>query len=69
MKRLNLHTIDPAELLPAPAVPESYGPRDEEEQRVYDLVNEALDCGPGITYASIEELIAELRAAIPRQSK
>ena len=69
MKRLNLHTIDPAELLPAPEVPESYGPRDEEEQRVYDLVNEALDGGPGTTYASVEELIAELRASIPRQSK
>ncbi len=45
---LNLHTIDPAELLPLPEVPESYGARDEEEKRVLELVKEGLESGPSI---------------------
>lgn len=65
MTSLDLKSIDPAELLPLPEVPDSYGPRDEEERRVYALVKEALDSGPGKTYASVAELMAELRASIP----
>lgn len=42
---LNLYTIDPAELLPLPEVPESYGPRNEEEVRVLELVKEGLESG------------------------
>lgn len=66
MTSINLKSIDPAELMPLPEVPESYGPRNEEERRVYKLVKEALDSGPGKTYASVADLIAELRAGIPR---
>lgn len=36
MKSLNLSDIDPAELMPTPDVPESYGPRNAEERRVPD---------------------------------
>ncbi|MDC8758429.1 hypothetical protein [Janthinobacterium fluminis] len=66
MTSLNLKAIDPAELMPLPEVPESYGPRNEEEKRVHALVKEALDSGPGKTYASVSDLVAELRAGIPR---
>ena len=45
---LNLHTIDPVELLPLPEVPESYGARDEKDKRVLQLVTEGLDSGPTI---------------------
>lgn len=65
MTSLDFKSIDPAELLPLPEVPDSYGPRDEEERRVYALVKEALDSSPGKTYASVAELMAELRASIP----
>ena len=66
MTSLNLKSIDPAELMPLPDIPESYGPRNEEERRVYMLVKEALDSGPGKTYASVADLMAELRTGIPR---
>lgn len=46
---LNLHTIDPAELLPLPEVPESYGARNEEEEQILDLVKEGLESGPVIS--------------------
>jgi hypothetical protein len=65
MPSRDLKAIDPAELMPLPEVPESYGPRNEEEKRVYELVKEALDSGPGMTYASVADLIADLRAGIP----
>jgi hypothetical protein len=48
MPALNLKAIDPAELMPLPEVPESYGPRDEEEQRIYELVMEGINSGPAI---------------------
>jgi len=64
MSTLNLHTIDPAELMPLPEVPESYGPRNAEEQRIYQLVKEALDA-PGKTYDSVADFIAEMRATLP----
>lgn len=66
MTALNLQSIDPAELMPTPEVPESYGPRNEEERRVHMLVQEALDAGPGKTYDHVADFIAELRAGIPR---
>lgn len=65
MNSLQLTSIDPAELLPLPETPESYGPRDQEEQRIYNLVKEALDSGPGKTYATVADFIAELRASMP----
>ncbi|MBJ7313355.1 hypothetical protein H7U20_24605 [Rugamonas sp. CCM 8940] len=57
--------MDPADLIPLPEVPDSYGPRDEEERRVHTLVKEALDSGPGKNYASVADFLAELRAGIP----
>lgn len=68
MTTLNLKALDPAELMPTPEVPESYGPRNEEERRIYTLVKEALDAGPGKTYDNVADLIAELRAGIPRHN-
>lgn len=68
MTSLHLKALDPAELLPTPEVPESYGPRNEEERRIYNLVKEGLDNGPGKTYASGADFIAELRTSI-RHSK
>jgi hypothetical protein len=65
MPSLNLKALDPAELMPLAEVPERYGPQNEEEKRVYELVKEALDSGPGMTYASVADLIADLRAGIP----
>jgi hypothetical protein len=64
MTSLQLKSLDPAELMPTPEVPESYGPRNEEELRIYNLVKEGLDSGPGKTYASVADFIAELRANI-----
>lgn len=66
MSSLHLNAIDPAELMPLPELPESYGPRDDEELRIYNMVKEALDGGPGKTYASVADFIAELSASIPQ---
>ena len=66
MTSLDLQSLDPAELIPLPEVPDSYGPRDEEERRVYTLVKEALDSGPGKTYASVADFMVELRASLTR---
>lgn len=66
MTSLHLNTIDPAELMPTPEIPESFGPRNEEERRVYNLVKEALDSGPGKSYCSVAEFIADLRTTIRR---
>ncbi len=64
MPSLNLHALDPAELMPLPDVPESYGPRNDEDREVYALINEALESGPGKTYASVAEFAAEFRARL-----
>lgn len=53
--------------MPTPEVPESYGPRNEEEARVYALVKEALEAGPGKTYDTVADFIAELRAGVTRR--
>jgi hypothetical protein len=66
MPALNLKDLDPAELMPLPDVPESYGPRDEEEQRIYDLVMEGIDSGPGITYDTVDDFMRALDARVPR---
>ncbi|WP_035055805.1 hypothetical protein [Andreprevotia chitinilytica] len=62
MPALNLKSLDPAELMPLPEIPESYGPRNEEEQRIDDLVMEGINSGPGKQYASVAEFAAEFRA-------
>jgi hypothetical protein len=59
---LNLHTIDPAELLPLPEVPEGYGAGDDEEKRVLQLVKEGLESGPAIPVD--DAFIARLRSRI-----
>lgn len=51
--------------MPTPEVPESYGPRNDEERRVHTLIKEALDAGPGKTYDNVADFIADLRAGIP----
>jgi hypothetical protein len=40
--------------------------QDEEELRICNMVKEALDGGPGKTYATVADFIAELRANIPQ---
>jgi hypothetical protein len=67
MSKLNLNSIDPADLMPTPEVPESYGPRNQEDVLVYTFVKEALDGGPGKKYDNVADFIAELRAGIPPQ--
>lgn len=39
----NLRTINPAQLIPIPDVPASYGLRNAEDREVYRLVRKALD--------------------------
>jgi len=63
---LNLHKIDPAELAPIPDVPESYGPRNEEEERVLRLVREGLESGPAIPVDGA--FFARLRSRISPKS-
>lgn len=53
--------------MPTPDVPESYGPRNKEEARVFALVKEALDVGPGKTYDTVVGLIDELRVGFRRR--
>jgi len=48
MSALNLKALNPTELMPLPDVPDSYGPRNEEEQHIYELVMEGLHSGPPI---------------------
>ena len=66
MPALNLKALDPAELMPLPDVPESYGPRNEEEQRIYDLVMEGIHSGPGTVYATVDDFMRALDARVPR---
>ncbi|MBV1777478.1 hypothetical protein KSF73_17305, partial [Burkholderiaceae bacterium DAT-1] len=60
----SLNSLDPAELMPLPEVPESYGPRNEEDREVYALIQEALESGPGTVYASVAEFATEFRARL-----
>ncbi|WP_035057779.1 hypothetical protein [Andreprevotia chitinilytica] len=62
MPALNLQALDPADLMPIPDVPESYGPRNEEDQRVYELVTAGIESGEPIPVD--ESFFARLRARI-----
>jgi hypothetical protein len=53
MTALNLKKLDPAQLMPIPEVPESYGPRNAEDRRVYKLVKEAFDADIWHTYETV----------------
>lgn len=64
MAALKLTSIDPAQLMPTPEVPETYGPRNEEDVRVYKLVKEALDAGPGKKYDSVTDFMRALDARV-----
>ena len=48
MPNLNLKSIAKAEMMPLPDVPESYGPRNAEEEHVHDLVKAGLASGDPI---------------------
>jgi len=61
MPALNLKTIDPAELMPVPEVPESYGPRNDEDREVQALIQEALDSGPAQSYETVADFMEALR--------
>ena len=69
MTTLNLNAIDPAELMPLPETPDSFGPRDDEERQIYALIQEAMDSGPGKRYASVDDLAVELNARLERLLK
>lgn len=58
----NFKALDPAELMPLPDVPESYGPRNEEDQRVYDLVTAGQNSGEPIPVDAA--YFARLRARV-----
>jgi hypothetical protein len=42
---------------------DAIGPQNQSEQRLYDLIKEALDSGPSKEF-TVEELVAELRQRI-----
>lgn len=66
MTSLDLNSIDPAHLMPTPEVPDSYGPRNEDDVRVYKLVKEALDAGPGRKYDTVADFMLALDARMSR---
>lgn len=68
MSSPSLKSLDPAELMPLPDVPDSTGPRSEEEQRIYDLVMAGINSGPGKVYATVDEFAAEFRAQLHNRS-
>ena len=67
MSNLNLKALDPAELLPLPAAAsDSCAPRDEEERRIFALVREGIESGPGVLYPNAAAFAAEFAAQLPR---
>lgn len=65
MQIFNLTTIDPVELTPIPDVPESYGPRNEEDRRVLALVREGMASGCALVLD--DTFFAELDAIVSQQ--
>lgn len=64
MPAFNLKALDPADLMPLPEVPESYGPRSDEDREVCVLIQEAIDSGAGKQYATVADYAAEFRARL-----
>ncbi|MDY7549017.1 hypothetical protein QN360_16960 [Glaciimonas sp. CA11.2] len=62
MQAFNLTTINPVELDPIPDVPESYGPRNEEDRRVLTLMLEGMSSGPALPID--DAFFAELDAIV-----
>ena len=57
---MNTPKPSPADTLPdQPAAQDSYGPRNEEERRIYALINEAL-AGDFKEYETVEELLDDV---------
>ena len=52
--------------MPLPEVPESYGPRNVEDMRIYTLVKEAIDGGPGKKYDTVSDFMRVLDARLSR---
>jgi hypothetical protein len=64
MPSLNLQALPLEQLLPLPEVPEHYGPRDEEDVQVYEMVQEAL-AGPSKKYDTVADFMRALDAHVP----
>ena len=47
--------------MPVPEVPESYGPRNDEDREVQALIQEALDSGPAQSYETVADFMEALR--------
>jgi hypothetical protein len=62
----NLKSLDSAQMMPTPEVPDSYGPRNEADVHVYNLVKDALDAGPGKKYATVADFMRTLDARVSR---
>ena len=62
MPTLNLKALDPADLMPIPDVPERYGPRNAEDERVYALVKSGIESGAPLPVD--DTFFARLRARI-----
>lgn len=63
MPKFDLTAIDPAELVPLPDAPASYGSRDAEDEHVHALVVEGLTSGPAeplddAFFAELDEIIS-----------
>ena len=63
MAHTNYKALDPAELAPVPDVPDRYGPRNEEDERVLALVRKGMASGPALPLA---EVLARIDAAIQK---
>lgn len=64
MPAFNLTAINPADLAPIPDVPDSYGPRNDEDRRVLALVQEGLASGKPVPldddfFAEIDAIISQ----------
>ena len=66
MTSLDLKSLDPAQLMPTPEVPDSFGPRNQEDLRVYKLVKEAIDTGAGKKFDTVAEFMRALDIRVGR---
>lgn len=64
MSALNLHALPVEELMPLPDLPESYGPRNEEDLAVFALVKVGI-AGPSTKYETVADFMRALDARMP----
>lgn len=58
---MNTRKPSPADTLPEqPVAQDGYGPRNEEERRIYELIKEALDADKWTEYDSVDALMDDL---------